>query len=63
MAEASCTWICAGNPEVPLFALEDFFPADPEKYLHLVYTTTQGRKLRAPCYGGLRWRKLARALA
>eukprot|EP00971_Amphidinium_carterae_P073590 1455256-Amphidinium_carterae.1 len=30
MAEASCSWICAGNPEVALYALEDFFPADPE---------------------------------
>eukprot|EP00971_Amphidinium_carterae_P137089 2716655-Amphidinium_carterae.1 len=61
MAEASCTWICGGNPEISLYALEDFFPADPEKYIHC--TSSRGQKLRAPYFGGLRWRKLARALA
>eukprot|EP00971_Amphidinium_carterae_P215049 4268035-Amphidinium_carterae.1 len=61
MAEASCTWICQGDPKIPLYALQDFFPADPAKYIHLSLSKEQ--KLLVPYYGGLRWRKLARALA
>eukprot|EP00971_Amphidinium_carterae_P298502 5930919-Amphidinium_carterae.1 len=62
MAEVSCTWVCGGNPEIPLHALADFLPAADEKYVQCACATT-GQKLRVPYYGGLRWRKLARALA
>eukprot|EP00971_Amphidinium_carterae_P314271 6246940-Amphidinium_carterae.1 len=61
MAEPSCTWISQANPKIPLYALQDFFPSDREKYLHLQYTKEQ--KLLVPYYAGIRWRKLARALA
>eukprot|EP00971_Amphidinium_carterae_P035928 706458-Amphidinium_carterae.1 len=61
MAEVSCTWISQGDPKIPLYALQDFFSPDREKYLHLQFSKEQ--KLLVPYYGGLRWRKLARALA
>eukprot|EP00971_Amphidinium_carterae_P017465 344399-Amphidinium_carterae.1 len=61
LAEVSCTWVCGGNPEIPLQALAEFLPADEEKYVTVASTT--GQKLRVPYYAGIRWRKMARAIA
>eukprot|EP00971_Amphidinium_carterae_P096978 1919757-Amphidinium_carterae.1 len=55
-------WLCGGNLEVPLAALADFFPVDPNAYIQ-VTNDLDGEVKEVPFYAGLRWRKFARAVA
>eukprot|EP00971_Amphidinium_carterae_P032245 635276-Amphidinium_carterae.1 len=41
MADIGCTWICQGDPKIPLYALQDFFPQDRAKYIHLQMSKEQ----------------------
>eukprot|EP00971_Amphidinium_carterae_P088746 1756125-Amphidinium_carterae.1 len=55
-------WPCGGNLEVPLTVLADFFPLDPKAFIQ-VKNDLDGEVQEVPFYAGLRWRKLARAVA